>query len=33
VRRRDLKEFEDSSVPARVLASSPKQVLLANYRD
>ena len=33
VRRRDLPEFGASSVPARVLASSPKQVLLANYRD
>jgi hypothetical protein len=33
VRRRDLREFEASGVPARVIASSPKHVLLANYRE
>jgi 4-amino-4-deoxy-L-arabinose transferase-like glycosyltransferase len=33
IRRRHLKEFETSDVPPRVLASSPKQLLLANYRD
>jgi 4-amino-4-deoxy-L-arabinose transferase-like glycosyltransferase len=32
IRRRDLPEFENSGVPARVLASSPKHLLLANYR-
>jgi len=32
IRRRDLKEFETSGVPARVLASSPKHLLLRNYR-
>lgn len=31
VRRRDLPEFQASGVPARVLARSPKQFLLANY--
>ncbi len=31
IRRRDLKEFQTSGVPSRVLASSPKQLLLANY--
>jgi 4-amino-4-deoxy-L-arabinose transferase-like glycosyltransferase len=33
VRRRDLPEFEASGVPARVLASTPKHFLLANYRE
>jgi 4-amino-4-deoxy-L-arabinose transferase-like glycosyltransferase len=32
IRRRDLPEFETSGVPARVLASSPKHLLLRNYR-
>jgi 4-amino-4-deoxy-L-arabinose transferase-like glycosyltransferase len=31
IRRRDLPEFEVSGAPARVLASSPKHFLLANY--
>ncbi len=31
IRRRDLKEFETSGVPGRVLATTPKQILLANY--
>ena len=33
VRRRDLKEFDVSGVPARVLASNPKHALLTNYRE
>jgi hypothetical protein len=32
VRPGDLKEFQRADVPARVLASAPKHVLLANYR-
>ena len=32
IRRRDLPEFEASGVPARVLASSPKHLLLSNYQ-
>jgi 4-amino-4-deoxy-L-arabinose transferase-like glycosyltransferase len=32
IRRRDLPEFEASGATARVLASSPKHLLLANYR-
>jgi 4-amino-4-deoxy-L-arabinose transferase-like glycosyltransferase len=32
IRRRDLKEFQTSGVPARILASAPKHFLLANYR-
>ena len=32
IRPRDLNEFQASGVPARVLASSPKHFLLANYR-
>ncbi len=32
IRPRDLKEFQTSGVPARVLASAPKHFLLANYR-
>jgi hypothetical protein len=32
VRRGDLKEFQQTGVPARVLASAPKHVLLANDR-
>ncbi len=31
IRRRDLPEFETSGVPARVLASTPKNLLLANF--
>ncbi len=31
IRPRDLKEFQTSGVPARVLVSTPKHLLLANY--
>ncbi len=32
IRKRDLKEFQTSGVPARVLANAPKHFLVANYR-